>query len=109
MLTSLDQINIQIVYGIKVLPNGDPYIATAEKAAASLTLVAVPGAFLVNTLPICASHSPLMFVFDQALLVKYLPEWFPGAGFQKQARLWREHAVKMNAAPFEAVKQALVS
>jgi hypothetical protein len=41
--------------------------------------------------------------------VKYVPEWFPGARFQKRARLLRKVALEMNDAPFEAVKQALVS
>ena len=41
--------------------------------------------------------------------VKYVPAWFPGAGFQKKARHWRELSVQMNTAPFEAVRQAFVS
>ena len=24
--------------------------------------------------------------------VKYVPEWFPGAGFKRQARIWKKHA-----------------
>ena len=46
---------------------------------------------------------------DQVLSVKHVPEWFPLAGFQKKARLWRKAIAEMNNAPFEAVKQALVS
>ena len=49
------QINSQIVYGIKVLPKEDPYIATAENAIAGVTVAGNPGAFLVDVLPICTS------------------------------------------------------
>jgi len=51
----------------------------------------------------------LILVSNQVSLVKYVPEWFPGAGFQKKARLWRKLSREMNTAPFEAVKKALVS
>ncbi|KAF8513234.1 cytochrome P450 [Gautieria morchelliformis] len=82
---------MEVVYGIKVLPRGDPYIDMAEKAIAGTVIAGNPGAFLVDVLPV----------------LKYVPAWFPGAGFKKKARLWREFAVEMNVAPFAAVKQAL--
>ena len=41
--------------------------------------------------------------------MKHVPEWFPGAGFQKKARLWRKFSEDMKTVPFEVVKQALVS
>jgi len=33
----------------------------------------------------------------------------PGAGFKRKARIWREEVEDMVAAPFMAVKEALVS
>lgn len=42
---------MDIVYGIEILPENDPYIDTAEKAIASLVIAASPGAFLVDLLP----------------------------------------------------------
>lgn len=50
-----------------------------------------------------------MVVSHKVFSAKYVPEWFPGAGFRKKARRFREHAVKMNAAPLEAVNNALVN
>ena len=102
------QINSQIVYGIKVLSNEDPYVVIAEEAIAGVAVAGLPGAFLVDTLPIRMSYSSLLFISDQALSVKYVPEWIPGAGFQRRARVWRKSAVEMNTLPFEAVNQALV-
>jgi hypothetical protein len=44
-----------------------------------------------------------------ASVVKYVPEWFPGAGFQVQAKVWRKYVMAMIEDPFEYVKQSLVS
>jgi hypothetical protein len=43
------------------------------------------------------------------MLVKHVPEWFPGAGFKRKARIWRKSLTDMNVVPFEAAKLALVS
>lgn len=40
--------------------------------------------------------------------MKYLPEWFPGANFQREARLWRASVEKMLHVPFNVVKQRMV-
>jgi hypothetical protein len=41
--------------------------------------------------------------------VKYLPEWFPGAGFQKKIKIWRKIVLDMPTTPFQFVKKQLVS
>jgi len=41
--------------------------------------------------------------------VKYVPEWMPGADFQRKARIWRVPITEMAVLPFMVVKQALVS
>jgi hypothetical protein len=43
------------------------------------------------------------------LIVKYVPEWFPGATFQREAREWKKSAAAMMREPYEAVKTAMVS
>lgn len=83
---------IDIAYGIEVLSENDPYIRNAELALNSVGYAAAPGAFLVNTIG----------------LLKYIPEWVPGAGFQKQARKWRVFSDAMLNEPIDAVKKALV-
>ncbi|KAF8507774.1 cytochrome P450 [Gautieria morchelliformis] len=84
-------ITMELVYAINVLDKDDPYIEAAEKAMSHFGAAANPGTFLVDVLPI----------------LKYVPEWFPGAGFRKTARLWRQDIIKMNVIPFEATKKAL--
>ena len=41
--------------------------------------------------------------------VKYVPEWFPGATFQREAREWRDAATAMMYEPYNHVKAAMVS
>jgi hypothetical protein len=68
-----------------------------------------PGAHLVNTIPIC-NHAPPFRIFILLIFkVKYLPEWFPGAGFQKKAKIWKKIVLDMPAAPFQFVKRQFVS
>jgi hypothetical protein len=87
------EIIMSIVYGIEVLPKGDPYIATAEKGVETIAAGALPGAFLVDTIP----------------ALKYIPEWMPFAGFKRKAREWRKIALMTANMPFEATKQNIVS
>ena len=45
---------------------------------------------------------------DYYAKVKYVPEWVPGAGFQKKAAVWKKYVLEMRDAPFTAVQKALV-
>lgn len=46
---------------------------------------------------------------DVLPVLKYLPEWFPGAGFQKEAKEWKKTLTRFVEEPFKAVKQGMVS
>jgi hypothetical protein len=41
--------------------------------------------------------------------VKYIPEWFPGAGFKKLARMWAESLLKAIQDPYDFTKARIVS
>ncbi|KIK59244.1 hypothetical protein GYMLUDRAFT_1004604 [Collybiopsis luxurians FD-317 M1] len=69
---------LDIVYGIHAKET-DSYLTTAVKAAESLALAATPGVFYVDQIPI----------------LKYVPEWFPGATFKRKAREWNNLRIKM--------------
>ncbi|KAF8514704.1 cytochrome P450 [Hysterangium stoloniferum] len=84
---------LESTYGITVLPENDPYLNLAEAAMAIIARVAQPGAFLVDVLPI----------------LKYIPEWMPGAGFQKEAKAGRKMILDTAEVPFKAVKDMLSS
>jgi hypothetical protein len=81
-----------VVYGIDVLPEGDPYIAMAEKCIQSASVAAVPGTFLVDTFP----------------WLRYVPDWMPFAGFKRKAKEWRKFTLAMVDLPFEEGKRKLV-
>lgn len=80
-------------YGIRVSESNDPYIRTAEQAMDGLNQAAVPGAFLVDIIP----------------ALKYVPKWFPGAGWKRKAEEWNELRKIFIERPFEEVKSRMVS
>ena len=41
--------------------------------------------------------------------MQYLPEWFPGAKFLREAKEWRPAVETMSKVPFDDVKAQLVS
>ncbi|KAF8509756.1 cytochrome P450 [Hysterangium stoloniferum] len=84
---------MEIIYGIKVAPKNDYYIATAELGMSGMIIAGNFGAFLVDFLPI----------------LKYVPSWFPGASFKRKAAVWRKASTAMSVVPFEAVKNAMAN
>ena len=72
---------ISMTYSINVRPYNDPYIKIAEEAAESAAELLIAGAFLVDIIPI----------------LKYVPEWFPGAQFQGKAALMRKHVAEVRS------------
>lgn len=72
------------IYGVAADENGEALIKTAEHALEGVTASMRPGRFIVDMIPI----------------LRYLPEWFPGAAFKGQARLWRESTEKMLTIPW---------
>ena len=81
-----------MTYSINILPYNDPYIKIAEEAVASTGELMIPGAFLVDIIPI----------------LKYVPEWFPGAKFQRKAAVMRKHAENIRNTTFTATEQLMV-
>ncbi|KAG6918792.1 hypothetical protein DXG01_011544 [Tephrocybe rancida] len=82
---------MNVTYGIHIAPKNDRYITIAEKALGGMAEAANPGAFLVDLLP----------------FLKHIPEWVPGAGFQKKAREWKAAVYEMRDAPFETAMRAM--
>ena len=83
---------MKIGYGIAVKESDDPYISMAEIAFTGAAEAAVPGSFLVDLIPI----------------LRYVPSWFPGAGFQKKAKRVREATDIMAEKPFRVVQEQVV-
>ena len=78
-----------MTYSINIQPYNDPYIKIAEDALRVGSALLIPGAFLVDIIPI----------------LKYVPEWFPGAKFQSKAAMMRKHAARIRNATFAATEE----
>ena len=83
---------MDIAYGIKVQERNDPYVLLAERALEGINEASILGAFWVDIFPI----------------LRYVPSWVPGAGFQRKAARWRKINVSMCEKPFRYVKEQLV-
>ena len=81
-----------MTYSINVRPYDDPHIKIAEEAIEAIAELMVPGAFLVDIIPI----------------LKYVPKWFPGAKFQSKAAVMRKYAAIMRNTTFAATEELMV-
>ncbi|KAJ7247278.1 cytochrome P450 [Mycena rebaudengoi] len=84
---------MSIAYGIQVLPTSDPYIELVEKAMHTFSLAAVRGRYLVDYIP----------------ALKYVPDWFPGAGFKRQAKEWKKLTQAAVETPFAEAKRNIAT
>ncbi|KAF9229392.1 cytochrome P450 [Gyrodon lividus] len=84
---------MKISYGHDISDKGDIYVTIADDALQGLGKAGIFGSFLVDYLPI----------------LKYIPEFMPGAGFKRQARAWRIATRSMIDKPFQMVKERMAS
>jgi len=84
----------------------------AEEAVQQLTQATNPAAFFVNIIPACMCHVQARFrqwlVLTVSRQVRYVPEWFPGAGFQTTAKEWAATLNDLAERPFAYVKSQMV-
>ncbi|KAJ3757779.1 cytochrome P450 [Lentinula raphanica] len=69
------------------------YLPIARGATEGVVVAGTPGAFLVDQIPI----------------LRYIPEWFPGAGFKAKARIWSELRETMTNIPFGLTKEQVAA
>ena len=81
-----------MTYSINVLPYNDPYVKAAEEVIEAGNNLFTAGGFLVDIIPI----------------LKYVPEWFPGAEFQRKAAMLRKHAARIRNFSFAATEKLMV-
>ncbi|KAJ3735303.1 cytochrome P450 [Lentinula guzmanii] len=81
---------MDVTYGLAA-GEAKPYLPTAMAALDSMSTAGTPGAFYVDQIPI----------------LKYVPEWFPGADFKRKAREWSDLRVQMTETAFSVTKQRM--
>ncbi|KAJ7636278.1 cytochrome P450, partial [Roridomyces roridus] len=85
---------LRISHGYNVKDEGeDAFVTLANTAMEQFAQATAPGLFLVNSIP----------------LLRYVPGWFPGAGFQQTAKFYKKTLTRMADEPFEVVKQELAN
>ena len=84
---------MNITYGLPVLESDDPYITLAEEALRGASEAGIPGTFFIDLLP------PL----------KYVPSWFPGAGFKRKAAHFTALNARVVNHPYKIVQTRMVS
>jgi cytochrome P450 len=82
---------MRIGYGYDVKGDDDHFVAIAEEAMRVGSLAGAPGKWLVDSLP----------------WLRYLPTWFPGAGFKKRAQEWSDRLYNQSLEPHDFVKRQL--
>ncbi|EPQ55346.1 cytochrome P450 [Gloeophyllum trabeum ATCC 11539] len=82
---------MEVTYGIRVSGWDDRYLSTAERVARHFMEALVPVAFLVERIP----------------FLKYVPAWFPFAGFRRKMAKWREDVQVAFRDPYEYVKESM--
>ncbi len=82
-----------IVYGYDVMGADDHFISIADESMDLMTQAMLPGASMMNVLPI----------------LRFIPPWFPGASIQRLAVLGRNLGKEMREVPFNVVQRQTVS
>ncbi|KAL0578229.1 hypothetical protein V5O48_003766 [Marasmius crinis-equi] len=82
---------LRIAYGYQAKDKDDPLISVVDEAMSHFSETTATNAFLVDTFPI----------------LRYVPEWFPGAGWKKQATHYHATLETMLNKPFEMVKKRM--
>ncbi|EJU00371.1 cytochrome P450 [Dacryopinax primogenitus] len=84
---------MKIAYGYKIKARDDPFVAAVEEAFINGYIITTPGRWLVDSFPI----------------LRFLPEWFPGANFKKKARYYREQMHGAYQGPLDWVKAQMAA
>lgn len=84
---------MSIVYGHDVLSSAeDSYVKRVEQSVGMLSDALLPGAAIVNAIPV----------------LRYLPAWFPGVDFKRLALGVKESTQQLQDAPIDFVKKGIV-
>ena len=84
---------LKLTYGVNISEDeNSDYVKTAEIVVAALAEAGHPGSFLVNLFP----------------SMKFIPAWFPGAGWKRKANHWRKAGECFVRMPWDTVKEQLV-
>lgn len=90
---AVSAIAYRVAYGYNIKDENDPMLVRADKAMRILEQILRPANFLVDVLPI----------------LKYVPEWMPGAGFKRIAKEYKAHYEETRETPFHMVERDIAA
>lgn len=83
---------MKITYGYSTEPHtADPLVDIIEQFMHQISLAYVPLSWIIDIFP----------------FIRYLPEWFPGAGSNKIARQWRQDSENVGDLPYSIVRRQM--
>ena len=85
MISAIGGSSLSIAYGLPIKEKNDPHIEIAKKALSTFNEAAVPNNFLVNVIPV----------------LRFVPDYFPGAGFKAKAKYWTTYQEDLRNLPFQ--------
>nr|VWO99561.1 Cytochrome P450 monooxygenase CYP52X1 [Ganoderma boninense] len=84
---------LKTMYGIDIAPGDQRFVPLLHAALEGPTEAFMQGSFLVEHIP----------------LLRFVPAWVPGAGFQKKFARWRHLATELLEKPFAEAKRSWVT
>lgn len=102
---------MEIVFGHRVKSSDDVFLQIASKGGRTIAAAGAVGSHIVDLIPPCMKSlsvglSPNANIY---VLVRFIPDWFPGAGFKRLPPGTREALLAMRDVPFNDVKRRMVS
>ncbi|CAA7268411.1 unnamed protein product [Cyclocybe aegerita] len=85
------EVILSATYGFDIVLETDKYIVMAKDGVDPVLPALIPGTYLVDFIP----------------ALKYVPEWFPGAGFRRKAKEWKKLTLAMRDVPFLVAKREI--
>ncbi|KAJ3552902.1 hypothetical protein NM688_g3907 [Phlebia brevispora] len=79
---------LKMSYGYDVVDGEDPMVDLVDRAVQGFIYSSSPGAFLVDIIPI----------------LRYVPSWFPGAGWKRKVEKWCRETKEMRDIPYDITK-----
>lgn len=110
-------LTLLITYGHRVMSNKDRYLQMANESMDVLAneIAAAGKIWLVDLFPIRESLALCYLTrikqganIPGGVSVKHIPTWMPGAGFKRQAAVWKTQMEQFVNEPYEMVKDRVV-
>lgn len=100
---------LMIVYGYDLPESDNTFVDVLRTTMPQFSTGFMPGAHLVDVLPICMFRSPINVKRPlQSHTVQYVPSWVPGMQWKKQATTWKHDLNAQLELPYQYAKQEIV-